>query len=142
MVRNRKPTGMAWSLPAGIGTGTVIAVLLSLLGAVLVAWLLNAGQMSETGIGYGAMVILLVSAAAGSWIAMMTVKHNRLAVGMTTGLVYLALLLGVTAICFGGQYQGVVPTVLLVLGGSMASVLIANRPTGNRISRRHKTRTG
>ena len=142
MVRNRKPTGTAMSLPAGIGIGVAVAVVLSLTGAALTAWLLDSGSMPQDGIGYGAMMILLLSAAAGSWTAISAVKHNRLAVGMATGGVYLALLLGMTALFFGGAYQGVAPTILLVLAGSMAAALIGNGAGGNRISRRHKTRTG
>lgn len=142
MVRNRKPTGTAMSLPAGVGVGVAVAVVLSLIGAALAAWLLDSGSMSQDGIGYGAMVILLLSAAAGAWAAISAVKHNRLVVGMATGGVYLVLLLGMTALFFGGQYQGIVPTVLLVLAGSMTAVLVGNGAGGNRISRRHKTRTG
>ena len=142
MVRNRKPSGTAASLPAGIGIGVVIAVALTVAGTSLVAWMLNSGNMTEAGVGYSAMVILLVSAAVGSWFAEMLVKHRYLVVGLSTGAAYFVLLLGLTAFFFGGQYQGVVPTGLLILGGSAAAVLVGNRSGGNRTPRRHKTRTG
>ena len=142
MVRNARPTGMAMSLPAGVGIGAALAVVLTLVGTAAVAWLVNTGGLTEDGIGYGAMVILLLSAAAGSWAAISAVKHNRLVVGMSAGGAYLILLLGMTALFFGGQYQGVVPTALLVLRGSAGAVLIGTRAGDKRITRRHKTRTG
>ena len=142
MVRNGKPTGTAASMPIGVAAGVGVAVLLLLAGSALAAWLMQSGNMKEDGIGYGAMTILLVSSIAGVWTAMRVVKHNALVVGLSTAAAYFILLLGMTAIFFGGQYQGIIPTGIMIFGGSIGAVLVGNRAGGNRIPRRHKTRTG
>lgn len=142
MVRNSKPTGTAMSMPAGISMGVGTALLLTVLGAAIVAWLLNSGSMKEEGVGYGAMGVLLLASAFGSWTAVSMVKHQRLIVGLSTGAVYFVLLLGMTGLVFGGQYQGIIPTALMVLGGSTAAVLVSSRTKGNRTPGRHKIRTG
>lgn len=142
MVRNKKVTGTAVSIPGGIGTGVGIAVVLTVIGAALLAWMVDAAYIPETGFGYGAMIILALASILGSWFAAAMVKHQRLAVCLVTGGIYFLLLLGLTAFCFGGQYQGVVPTALLVAGGSTAAALLGNWAQGNRTSRRHKYRSG
>lgn len=142
MVRNRKPTGTAMSLPAGVGIGVGIAVTVTVTGAAVIAWMVNGGTIPETGFGYGAMAVLLLSSVAGSWMASALIKHQRLAVSLATGGIYFLLLLGLTAFCFGGQYQGVVPTALLVAGGSTTSALISNLGQENRTLGHHKRRTG
>lgn len=142
MVRNQKVTGNAMPLAAGVGTGVAVSGVLTLLGAALLAWLINGETMPFAGIGYGAMIVLAVSSAVGSWIAAALVKHRRLAVCMITGAGYLALLLGITAFCFGGQFQGVVPTVLLTAGGCAASALAGSSGQGSIISGRHNRRYG
>lgn len=142
MVMNRKVTGRAMSIPGGVGTGVGIAVAVSLIGALVMAWLVNGMYLPESGFGYGAMVVLLLASLTGAWTAAALVKHQRLIVCLATGGVYLLLLLGLTAFCFGGQYQGVVPTVLLVAGGSGCAALLGNMGQGNRTPRRHKYRYG
>lgn len=142
MVMNRKPTGTAMSMPAGIGIGVALAAIMTMAGAAVLAWLVNGSVMPETGFGYGAMAVLLLSSLAGSWLAAILVKHQRLIVCLATGAVYFVLLLGLTAFCFGGQYQGVVPTAVLVTGGSLASAMVGNIGPGNRTPRRHNYRSG
>lgn len=142
MVLNRKPTGTAVSLPAGIGIGVGITVLITVIGAAVLAWLINGGAVPELGFGYGAMAVLLLSSALGSWIAAALVKHQRLVVCLVTGGIYFLLLIGLTAFCFGGQYQGLLPTALLIVGGSTAAALLGNMGQGNRTSGRHKYRSG
>lgn len=142
MVRNKKVTGTAVSVPGGVGAGVGIAVALTVTGAALLAWMVDGTYMPETGFGYGAMIILLLASALGSWAAAALVKHQRLVVCLVTGGIYFLLLLGLTAFCFGGQYQGVVPTALLVGGGSTAAALLGNLGQGNRTPGRHNYRSG
>ena len=142
MVMNRKVTGKAMSAAGGIAVGTGAALLVSLIGAVMMAWLIGGEYLQESAFGYGAMLTLLVASMSGSWITAGLVKHQRLVMCLITGGVYFLLLLGMTAFFFGGQYQGVIPTALLVAGGCTAAALLGNMGQGNRTQGRHKYRTG
>lgn len=142
MVANRKVSGKAMSVPAGVSIGAGVSVLVSVIGATVLAWLVEKESLPELGMGYGAMCVLTVASVLGPWIAAVLVKHQRLAVCAGTGGVYLALLMIVNAVGFGGQIHGFVPTVLLVLGGSIAAALLGNVRTGDRTSRHHKCRYG
>ena len=133
---------MAMSMPGGIGIGIGIAVAVTLVGTMIVAWLVDGERMPESGIGYGAMAILLIASTLGAWAAGALIKHRKLLVGLCTGAGYLLVLLGVTTFCFGGQYQGVIPTMLLALAGSVTSPLITTWSAGEGRRRRHKIPTG
>ena len=142
MVRNMKVTGRAMAAPVGIGAGTGIAVAVTILGALVVAWMTDGMMLPEDGIGYGAMVTLLLASCLGARVAAGLVKRRRLLVCMATGGVYLLLLLGMTAFFFGGQYQGVAPTARLALGGALAAAMVGNPDGGRGTKKRHKFRTG
>ena len=137
MVRNKKPTGLAMGQVAGIGIGVAIAMVLTIVGSAMIAWLLDTGVIQEAGIGYSVMGILLAASFVGSWVAVALVKHRVLAVGLMTGCAYFGMLLGLTAFFFGGQYQGILPTALLIGGGSLGAVLIVNGPMNGKGIRRH-----
>ena len=140
MTVNRKVTGTAVSMPAGIGIGCGISLLLTLLGAGTAAKLIADEVLQETAIGYGAMVIILLASISGSWIAVKKVKKRRLQVAMLVGVGYFASLLATTALFFGGQYQGMGVTALLVLAGTGTVVLMGSRE--KKPQKRRKVRSG
>lgn len=136
MTKHKKVTGTAASMPAGIGLGVGISIGITVLGAAILAWLVTTERMRESAIGYGVMVILVLAAAAGALTACGAIKHRKLMVcGISAVGYYLALLL--FALAFGGQFQGMGVTALMVLlGGGIAAILsLVEKGSG---VRRHK----
>ena len=127
MTVNRKVTGTAVTIPAGVGIGGGISLLLTAVGACVVAKLISAAVIQENAIGYGAMMIILASSIGGSAIAVNKVKKRMLQVCALVGILYYVMLLAMTAVFFGGQYQGMGVTALLILAGCGAVILIAGR---------------
>lgn len=123
MTANRKVTGRAMSIPAGLALGAGISMVVTLLGCSILAWMLDGEKIPESGIGYGSLLILWLSSMLGSMGASVTVKHQLLPVSMLTGVCYFGILLAITALFFGGQYQGMGVTALMVLAGSGCAVL-------------------
>lgn len=117
MVLNQKVTGKTSALPIGILLGVVVCVMLTLLGTAVVAWMLHAEVLTEEMVGYAAMIILLIASAVGAWISTAKTKRLRVQVCMLTGGGYYLTLLSVTALFFGGQYQGMGVTAVMVLIG-------------------------
>lgn len=119
MGNKHKYTGRAFSLPAGIGIGTAVSLTGMLIGAMILAWLIVSERVGENGIGWGSMVILPLSSAAGAWTAWHLIQHRRLMVcSIQCAAYYLCLLL--MALPFGGQYEGMgVTALLVVLGGAI-----------------------
>ena len=132
MVRNKKVTGTAKSIPFGISLGTISALTITLIGSLITAWLVSFEKIGETAIGYCAIIILMLSSMLGSYLAQATVKHQRLVISAAVGATYYLSLLAITALFFGGHYQGMGVTALVVAAGVGVTVLIAlKRNTGH-----------
>ena len=134
MVTNRKTYGKSLSLPAGIGIGIGITILMILSGCTVVAFLLNRETLGMELLGYGAMVVLLLSSYVGAIIAAGLIKRRRLMVCGIHALITLLILLVINGIGFGGSVSGLGATIALLLGGAGCAVL--TNPGGNRKRRR------
>lgn len=141
MVVNRKVTGKAVSMPLGLGIGLAVCIALTLIGAAISASLILNERIGEGAIGYCAIVTLLLSSAAGSWLSAVLVKRRWMIVCMAVGGVYFLTLLGITALFFGGQYQGIGVTALMILGGSGSVGLLGLRTGSGEKKRRRKYRS-
>lgn len=128
MVLNQKPTGRAASMPVGLLFGALVSVGVTLLAMGLIAKLVSSEYITETQIGYGIMVTLLAASFSGAQAAIGKVKRQRLAVCILSGVIFFLILISITALFFGGQYEAVGVTAFLVLGGSLLAVLIGGRP--------------
>ena len=127
MTVNQKVTGTAVTMPVGIGIGCGVSMALTILGAGLVAKLIDMEVLQENAIGYGAMMVILLASISGASVAVRKIKKRILQVSAMVGLFYYAMLLAITALFFGGKYQGMGVTALMILAGCGVVVLIAGR---------------
>ena len=123
MTIDRKVTGKASSMPIGLLVGACVSMAFTLVLAILAAKLIHSEVLQENAIGYSTMVILLLSAMAGAAVAYRKIKRQKLVVCAASGLIYYGILLSMTALFFGGQYEGMGVTALMVLCGSMLLAL-------------------
>ena len=124
MVVNKRVSGQSKPMAVGLAVGCGISLVFTLLGAALIANLVLSQKMSSESIGYGAVIILLLASAIGAWLSYAMIKRRRLVVCLSFGLGYYLSLLAITALFFGGQYQGMGVTAMLILGGSGAVALM------------------
>ena len=127
----KKARNTASSLPVGVGIGLLVSLVLTVLGAALTAYLVDKEFIAQSNIGYGCLISLLVSACCGAYVSVKRVKRLRMQVCIASGVCYYLLLLGITALFFGGQYEGMGITALVVLGGCIA-VAISGMSGGKR----------
>ena len=121
MGKQRNGMGKATSMPVGIGIGLGTGIAITLIGAVILAFALEAQRVSVEMMGYGIMVVLFISAFAASIVAMWCVKHRKMQVSLITAGAYLLSLFAINALFFGGQYEGVGATLLVVaIAGAVA----------------------
>ena len=137
MVINRKVTGKAASMPAGLALGGTVSLGITLLLAAIIAKMVSGERVAEENIGYWIMALLFVSSAAGAMMANSRIKRQKLLVTALSGLVYMGLLLSITALFFGGQYEAVGVTALVVMAGSLVTALLGGN--GSRAGKRRKT---
>lgn len=123
----QKATGRAATIPGGLAAGACVNMIVTGSGAALLAYLLHTEKIQWEGIGYGIMFMLLAASFLGTLMANFKIKRRRFMVSALSAGVYLAILLSVTALFFGGQYEAVGVTALLITGGSMTAWLLGAR---------------
>lgn len=123
MVVNRKPTGIASSVPAGLAQGWMVFLAMILAGSAGVAALVSMEKMAENHLGYGIMVVLLLASWLGAVVSRKKIKRQNLPVCLASGGIGLASLLLITGLFFGGQYTAVGETSLLICCGSLLAAM-------------------
>ena len=137
MTMNRKPTGTTMSMPAGLAIGGICSLLITLLLSATVAKLMAGETIAQGSAGYFVISILLIASITGACISYGRIRRRRMVVCLVSGLIYYCILLAITAMCFGGQYQGVGVTGLVVLCGSCCAGLMGLRDkSGSRRGKR------
>ena len=139
MYLNHKATGLAMSIPGALTLSGSLELILTVFSSAVLAKLIEFQRIQEQNIGYGVIGMLLVISFLGAVLAAEKVKHQRLMVCLLSGVVYWCLLLAITALFFGGQYEAVGETGLLILSGSAIAALIGLHK-GNHMARRRKKR--
>lgn len=135
---NKKPTGRAVSIPAGLTWGGIVSLGSTLLFAAVIAKLLDMEKITWENVGYGVMCILLAASFLGAEFAYGKIKRQRIVVCLMSGLVYFVILLCITALFFGGQYEAVGVIFALVIGGSGCAGILGMREKGRRRAVKNK----
>ena len=113
--------------PCLLAIGAVCSLAATLVLTAILAKLVEAETLPVEKVGYGIMVLLIVSSFAGAMISFGRIKRQRMLVCIVSGVIYFAMLMSITALFFGGQYSAVGTTALLVLAGSGAAALLGLR---------------
>ena len=131
-----KKTGKTIGIPAGIAIGTLISLVVSIIGAAVSAWLVSSEKIGEGGIGYASLIIVALATVGGAWFSVSMIKRLRLQMCMLSGACYFLCLLGMTALFFGGQYQGIGSVAIAVICGCGIVALAPMKK--NQFKRKHK----
>ncbi len=137
-----KVNPIAGPLGAGVAVGAVVCTGVTLVGSAVFAALISGDLISAASLGYCALATLLLASIAGAISGAGRTKEKRLYVCLLVAAVYLLMLLSVTALFFGGQYEGVGVTGLVIFAGCITvAILGANggkkqKFRGSKIGRR------
>lgn len=132
MVVNQKSTGKAMSMPMGLLLGSGVSMAVTLGAAAVLAKLLDSEKLAWENVGSGIVVLLIAASFLGAMVSCGRIKRQRLLVCAASGALYFGMLLAITALFFGGQYEAVWVTGLLILAGSGGAVLPGLRGGGKR----------
>jgi putative membrane protein (TIGR04086 family) len=119
----RKVSNKAVSVPAGIAIGALTALAVTMIGAMLLAFLVMKEIISMDGTGFSAMIVVTLASAAGAWLAAAVTKSNKLLVCSLTAVSFFVILLSITAVFFDGVFHGVGLTALMILLGAGVNLL-------------------
>lgn len=138
MVVNRKVTGRASSVPAGLVTGALTALAITLITSYLAAFMVSRELLDRDMFGYCAIAMLILASFVGSKVAVAKIKKMPLRMAAASGLVLYVLLLSITALFFDGQYDAMGVTLVVVLIGSEAGGMLASGKPKRRKQKYHK----
>ncbi len=142
MGNHQKLTGRTDSMALGLAIGTAVSAVITLLMTAALAKMIDTGSMEWGKIGYGIMAITVVSPFVGAKVAYGRVRRRKILVCGLSGVIYFFLLLTAAVLLFGGQFEAVGVTVLLVLAGSGMSVLVGTgegrRSRGRNVKLRYR----
>lgn len=120
---NPKHTGRTSSVPGGLAAGAMVSTILTALITAVLAVLLDKEIIRWENVGYGVLAMVMLSAFCGAVTANAKIRRQRFLVSLMSGLVYFGILLSITALFFGGQFEAVGVTGLLVAGGCACAAL-------------------
>ena len=124
MHAKKKVTGTAMAMPVGLAVAAIISLTITLIGSAVVSYMVAAEKMGVESIGYAANAILAIAAMVGALSANSFIHKMRLQVCMLSGACYYVMLLAITALFFGGRYQGMLTTaIIIILGCGLVAVI-------------------
>ena len=126
MTRMMKRTGCAKSMPAGLAIGAGSAMGITLLGCGLSAKLVDMELMEQGKIGYAIMIVLMAASFASAIVSCKKIRRRKALVCACSGAVYMLLLLIMTALFFGADYEAVWETMAVISAGSMLALISEN----------------
>ena len=138
MYLKHKATGLAMSIPGALTLSGGLELILTLCSSAVLAKLVEIQRIQEQNIGYSVIGMLLAISFLGAVLAAEKVKHQRLMVCLLSGVVYWCLLLAISALFFGGQYEAVGETGILILCGSAVAALLGLHRGNYKVIRRKK----
>ena len=133
MNRTIRHTGKVRSFPAGMAISAAVSMIITLTLSAVIAWELDAERISWDQAGYWIMGMLFASSFAGALTGAAAMGRQHIVVSLLSGLLYWSLLLCVTALFFGGDYEAIWVTGGMILAGCGTSALIA-RPKSQKRS--------
>ena len=136
MAKQGKGKGKATAMAAGIGIGLGAGLIMTLIGSVALTFALAGETLPVETMGYGVMAVLFVAAFVSSVVAMWCIKHRKMQVSLITAGAYLLVLLAMNALFFGGQYEGVGATVLVVAIAGTAAGFVGSG--GGKTAKHHR----
>ena len=125
MATTVRHSGRTMSVPGGMAIAAIIGIGITLSATMILTAMLNAEKISWQQTGYWIMAILFLSAYAGSKGAYAAIKRRRLAICLMSGGLYWGLLLCITALFFGGNYDAVPETAAVIMAGSGCAAMVS-----------------
>ena len=140
MVNTKKRSGQAMSIPAGLMIAGVCSLIISVIGSIILGWMIDAEFLIWENAGYGIMLILFFASFLGSSMASAAIKQRRFLVSFLGGVTYYLILLLITTLFFGGKFYAMGITALLIFAGCGCSAMMQIREKGRRGLRKYKIR--
>lgn len=140
MTSNKKPSGKASSVQSGLAWGIVTGMVASVCAAGATGEMILSGVIQWEHAGYIIMCILLCGSFLSAAVSCSKIKRQVLVICGLSGMLYFGILLAITALFFGGQYEAVGATAAMVFAGSGCAAIMKCRDNAGGKGRRRGSR--
>lgn len=124
LTSNYKYSGRTVSMQIGILWSAGISLCCTILAILLLGWLVSEEKIKWEYVGYGIMIVTLLSSFLGALIACIKVRRRMLLVSMVSGMLYLGILLSIAELFFGGiSRETWILSGIIMVGSLCASFL-------------------
>ena len=130
-------SGKAMSVPGGLALAAAVSGAVTAVVTGAIAYFLNAEKITWIQAGYWIMGMLFGASFLGAKSAYGAVRRQRLVMSLLSGLVYWGLLLSITALFFGGDYEAVGETAGIILAGTGCAAVLTRKKT-NHFRKKHR----
>ena len=120
MHRTRK----ASSFPAGMAIAAAVSIVITLLLSAGIAIALQKEWITWQQAGYWIMGMLFAASFIGGKCAFASLKRQRALVSVLSGILYWGILLSITALFFGGNFEAIGETGAIIAAGCSTSALL------------------
>ena len=134
----KKITGRSPSLGKSVAAGVMLGSAWTLVCAMIIAKLIDSEVIAMENVGYASMVTTLSAVFVGASLAGRRAGHMIVQAAIISGAGYLACLLLVNALFFGGSYSGLGMTLILVVLATGLSILAVGKGRGRTGRRKYK----
>ena len=118
MAKQQKPFSDGGELGTALASGVVASMLSAVILCGVLAYLVASERISENSIGYGVMALL------GGCISKYRERNRGILCCVVSGIMFLFMLVGVTALFFNGEFRGVIPNTSMILCGSAVAAIL------------------
>ena len=142
MATRKKVTGRARSIPAGLTTGAAASLVLTVILSAILGKCMETNQISQENIGYWVIIQIFTITFLSGILCTKIVKHRKMLLCLLSGLIYWGILLSITALFFGGQYEAVWETAAVICAGSLFAGLVSGIQIGQGKGRKKRPLCG
>ena len=130
-------SGKSMSVPGGLALAAAVSISVTAAVSGGIAYFINSEKITWIQAGYWIMGMLFAASFLGAKSAYAAIRRQRLMVSALSGLVYWGLLLCVTALFFGGDYEAVGETAGIILAGTGCAAILTPKKT-NHFRKKHR----
>ena len=122
--------------------GVLFSQITVMTGSILSAWFLHKGTVEFEKIGYLILGILFLTGITAGAVTLAKAKTNILITGCVICVTDFLILLSVGALFFEGPSSGVWQALLLMMGSTVATILVGTHRMEKVKTHRRRARTG
>ena len=130
MLKAISKTGKAGSISEGMGISALASITITMSLSGLIASLLSAEKITWVQAGYWIMGMLFVAAFISGKCACMIIQRQKAIISLMSGILYWSILLCITGLFFGGNFEALPQTAGIIMAGSLAQLLLSKSGTG------------